>query len=189
MPEDRQVDGPGQVGDFIEQDPKVSAEFTLLGQVGSDVIKGNMLVVPVEDSLLYVQPIYLAADTGGGRNGIPQFKRVVASFDSRIEIADSLDQVLILLFGDPGTSVGDGSGADSGDGGDTTPPPLDGTIQEQVEQLLGQAQIAFEQADAALRAGDLALYQQKIDEARGFVDQANQVIAEAAAAAAAGSST
>ena len=178
MPEDRQVDGPGQVGDFIEQDPKVSAEFTLLGQVGSDVIKGNMLVVPIEDSLLYVQPIYLAADTGGGRSGIPQFKRVVASFDSRIEIADSLDQVLVQLFGDSGPSVGDGSGSDSGD---TTPPPLDGTIQEQVEQLLAQAEVAFEQADAALRAGDLALYQQKIDEARGYVEQANQIIADAVA--------
>ncbi|MEN8238537.1 MAG: UPF0182 family protein [Actinomycetota bacterium] len=186
MPEDRQVDGPGQVGDFIEQDPQVSSQFTLLGQVGSDVIKGNMLVVPVEDSLLYVQPIYLAADTGGGRSGIPQFKRVVASFDSRIEIADSLDQVLIQLFGDSAPSVGDGSGSD---GADTTPPPLDGTVQEQVEQLLAQAETAFAQADAALRAGDLALYQQKIDEARGYVEAANTLIAEAAAAAASGSDT
>ena len=142
-----------------------------------------MLVVPIEDSLLYVQPIYLAADTGGGRSGIPQFKRVVASFDSRIEIADSLDQVLVQLFGDSGPSVGDGSGSDGSgtDDGDTTPPPLDGTIQEQVEQLLAQAQVAFEQADAALRAGDLALYQQKIDEARGYVEQANQIIADAVA--------
>ena len=186
MPEDRQVDGPGQVGDFIEQDPKVSAEFTLLGQVGSDVIKGNMLVVPIEDSLLYVQPIYLAADTGGGRGGIPQFKRVVAAFDSRIEIADSLDQVLIQLFGDSEAVVGDGSGADSGDG-DVAPPPPEGTIEEQVTQLLAQAELAFQQAEVALRAGDLALYQQKVDEARAFVEQANQIIADAAAAAASGS--
>jgi uncharacterized membrane protein (UPF0182 family) len=187
MPEDRQVDGPGQVGDFIEQDPEVSAQFTLLGQVGSDVIKGNMLVVPIEDSLLYVQPIYLAADTGGGRNGIPQFKRVVAAFDSRIEIADSLDQVLIQLFGDTDQVVGDGSGADSGDG-DVAPPPPDGTVEEQVTQLLVQAEVAFQQAEVALRAGDLALYQQKVDEARAFVEQANLIIADAAAAAASGSS-
>jgi uncharacterized membrane protein (UPF0182 family) len=186
MPEDRQVDGPGQVGDFIEQDPKVSAEFTLLGQVGSDVIKGNMLVVPIEDSLLYVQPIYLAADTGGGRGGIPQFKMVVAAFDSRIEIADSLDQVLIQLFGDSETAVGDGSGTDSGDG-DEAPPPPDGSNQEQVEQLLAEAEVAFQQADVALRSGDLAVYQQKVDEARALIEQANQVIADAAAAAASGS--
>ena len=103
MPRDRQIDGPGQVGDFIDQDPVASAEFTLLGQEGSEVIRGNMLVVPIEDSLLYVQPIYLAADTGG--TGIPQFKRVVASFNSRIEIGESLDEVLIELFGTPGRTA------------------------------------------------------------------------------------
>jgi hypothetical protein len=178
MPEDRQVDGPGQVGDFIEQDPEVSAQFTLLGQVGSDVIKGNMLVVPIEESLLYVQPIYLAADTGGGRGGIPQFKRVVASFDSRIEIADSLDQVLVQLFGTPdGVDV-----SDVPSDGDTETPPLDGTLQEQVEQLLAAAQIAFDEAEAALRAGDLATYQEKVDEARGLVAEANRIIIAAAAA-------
>jgi hypothetical protein len=178
MPEDRQVDGPGQVGDFIEQDPEVSAQFTLLGQVGSDVIKGNMLVVPIEESLLYVQPIYLAADTGGGRGGIPQFKRVVASFDSRIEIADSLDQVLVQLFGTPdGDDVPDLPGD-----ADVETPPLDGTVQEQVEQLLAAAQIAFDEAEAALRAGDLATYQEKVDEARGLVAEANRVIIAAAAA-------
>ncbi|GMQ98471.1 MAG: UPF0182 family protein [Acidimicrobiia bacterium] len=186
MPEDRQVDGPGQVGDFIEQDPRVSSEFTLLGQVGSDVIKGNMLVVPVEDSLLYVQPIYLAADTGGGRNGIPQFKRVVASFNSRIEIADTLDQVLVLLFGEAdGTAGADGGGAGGGDDGNggEQPQPPSGTIQEQVEILLAQAEAAFTEADVALRAGDLAEYQRKVDEARTLVEQANQIIADAAAAA------
>jgi len=182
MPEDRQVDGPGQVGDFIEQDPQVSAEFTLLDQVGSGVIKGNMLVVPIEDSLLYVQPIYLAADTGGGRSGIPQFKRVVASFNSRIEIADTLDQVLVALFGTPDGVVSDGGGGDTG-GGSTPPQPPTGTIQEQVEQLIADAQVAFTDADAALRRGDLAEYQRKVDEAKALIDDANQVIAEAAAAA------
>ncbi len=173
MPEDRQINGPGQVGDFIEQDPKVSAEFTLLSQEGSRVVKGNLLVVPIEDSLLYVQPIYLAADTGG----IPQFKRVVASFDSQIEIADSLDEVLELLFGTP-------SDTDDGDGGDETPP--EGTIQEQVEGLLARAEAAFDLADQALQNGNLAEYQKQIDIAAGHVEEANRIIAEAAAAAAAG---
>ncbi|MFV1998852.1 MAG: UPF0182 family protein, partial [Acidimicrobiia bacterium] len=188
MPEDRQVDGPGQVGDFIEQDPRVSTEFTLLGQVGSDVIKGNMLVVPVEDSLLYVQPIYLAADTGGGRSGIPQFKRVIASFNSRIEIADSLDEVLALLFGEVDETGGGADGGGTGEGNDGgndggEPQPPSGTIQEQVEILLAQAEVAFTEADDALRAGDLAEYQRKVDEARVLIEQANQIIADAAAAA------
>ncbi|GMQ94252.1 MAG: UPF0182 family protein [Acidimicrobiia bacterium] len=173
MPEDRQVNGPGQVGDFIEQDPRVSAEFTLLSQEGSRVVKGNLLVVPIDDSLLYVQPIYLAADTGG----IPQFKRVVASFNSQIEIADTLDEVLVLLFGTPGEG---GDAGDSG-GGETAPP--EGTVQEQVEQLLALAEGAFDDADTALRNGDLAEYQRKVDQARGYIEDANRIIADAAAAA------
>jgi uncharacterized membrane protein (UPF0182 family) len=175
MPEDRQVDGPGQVGDFIEQDPLVSSEFTLLGQVGSEVIKGNLLVVPIEDSLLYVQPIYLNADTGG--TGIPQFKRVVASYNSQIEIADSLDQVLVQLFGAPDTRGDTGGDTGNGDGGDTTPP--EGTLEEQVTQLLDLAAIAFDEADAALRQGNLALYQQRVDEAREYIEEANRLIADA----------
>jgi uncharacterized membrane protein (UPF0182 family) len=178
MPADRQIDGPGQVGDFIEQDPRVSAEFTLLGQEGSTVIKGNLLVVPIEDSLLYVQPIYLSADAGG----IPQFKRVVASFDSQIEIADSLDEVLVLLFG----SASSEGGSDGDDGGDTTPP--EGTLDEQVSELLSRAQLAFDAADDALLNGDLAEYQKKVDEAAGYVAEANRLIAEAAVAAASGDS-
>jgi hypothetical protein len=170
MPEDRQINGPGQVGDFIEQDPRVSAEFTLLSQEGSRVVKGNLLVIPIEDSLLYVQPIYLAADTGG----IPQFKRVVASFDSQIEIADTLDEVLVLLFGTP---------SDTGDGdGDGELPP-EGTVQEQVEELLARAEVAFDLADEALQNGNLAEYQKQVDIAAGYVDEANRIIAEAVAAA------
>ena len=176
MPEERQINGPGQVGDFIEQDPIVSAQFTLLSQEGSTVVRGNLLVVPIEDSLLYVQPIYLTADTGG----IPQFKRVIASFNSQIEIADTLDEVLAQLFGSP--DGGDSGDGDSGDGGETTPP--EGTVQEQVQELLARAQLAFDAADAALQNGDLAEYQKKIDEAAGYVAEANRIIAEAAAAAA-----
>lgn len=167
MPEDRQIDGPGQIGDFIDQDPTASSQFTLLGQEGSEVIKGNMLVVPIEDSLLYVQPIYLAADTGG--SGIPQFKRVVASYNSRIEIGESLDEVLLALFG-AATEPPDG-------GGEPTDPPT-GTIEEQVANLLSLAAEAFQRAEVALRAGDLATYQAEVNRAAGYIAEANTLIEE-----------
>lgn len=190
MPRDRQIDGPGQVGDFIDQDPVASSEFTLLGQEGSEVIRGNMLVVPIEDSLLYVQPIYLAADTGG--SGIPQFKRVVASFNSRIEIGDTLEDVLFELFGTTGdasggtggdTGGGDTGGGDTGgnDGGSTTPP--DATIEAQVADLLAKAEAALIEADTALSEGDLGRYQQKVEEARGYIEDANALITESDSAA------
>lgn len=182
MPRDRQIDGPGQVGDFIDQDPTASAEFTLLGQEGSTVIKGNMLVVPIEDSLLYVQPIYLAADTGG--SGIPQFKRVVASFNSRIEIGESLEEVLLALFGAPGSEGGDGgTDGDGGTGGEgdggTTEPPT-GTIEEQIAQLTTQAEILLIEAENVLRQGDLGRYQQLVQQAAGLIAEANRLIDEAA---------
>jgi uncharacterized membrane protein (UPF0182 family) len=180
MPSDRQIDGPGQVGDFIDQDPIVSAEFTLLGQVGSDVVKGNLLVIPIDDSLLYIQPIYLAADTTAG--GIPQFKRVVAAFESQIEIADTLDGVLIKLFGE-----NDGTPPDVGEPEPGENPDQGGTVEEQVARLLSQADIALGQAELALRSGDLAGYQEKVDEARGYISQANRLIADAAAEVATGS--
>ncbi len=156
--------GPGQVGNFINQDPAISAEFTLLSQGGSDVIQGNMLVVPVEESLLYVQPIYIRADPeggGGDSSGIPEFKRVVVSFDGDIEMRNTLDEALAAVFGA------------TPDGGDQEPPPqTGGDVPEEVAALLDAAAQALADADAALRNGDLAGYQAKVDEARDFIARA-----------------
>jgi hypothetical protein len=167
---DSQIDGPGQVGDFINQDPEISAEFTLLGQGGSTVIQGNMLVTPIEESLLYIQPIYISATEGGvsGNAGIPELKRVVVSFNNQIEIANTLDQALIILFGD-------------GIGGDT-PPPADGgegpavDVPDRVTELLVQADAAFAEAEAAFRAGDLVTWAQRIEEAEAAVAEAKALI-------------
>jgi uncharacterized membrane protein (UPF0182 family) len=177
LPADRQVDGPGQVGDFINQNPQISAEFTLLGQGGSRVIQGDMLVIPIDQSLLYVQPIYISADAADGNSsGIPEFKRVVVSFDGRIEIADSLDEALVAVFGDAGDG-GDGETGDAGDtGGDTAPQPLPGTVDEQVALLLVQANAAFQEADEALRNGDLVGYAEKIEEAGQLIAEANALL-------------
>jgi len=173
LPADSQVDGPGQVGDFVNQDPVVSAEFTLLGQQGSQVIQGNMLVIPIEESLLYVQPIYIeASGTGSPETGIPQFKRVVISYNGRIEIADSLQEAFAAIFGQPGEGGGTGGG---GTGGGGTQPPS-GSVSQQIAQLLAQAQQAFLDADAALRRGDLAMYANKVEEARKAVEAANQLL-------------
>ena len=142
LPSDSQIDGPGQVGNFINQDPEISAEFTLLGQGGSRVIQGNMLVIPIEQSLLYVQPIYISANDEASSTGIPEFKRVVVSFNGQIEMRDTLNEALAAVFG-----VSNGGGVDGGDGGPTDPPT--GTIEEQVVELLARADQAFMEADEA----------------------------------------
>jgi hypothetical protein len=182
LPADRQVDGPGQVGDFINQDPQISAEFTLLGQGGSRVIQGDMLVIPIDQSLLYVQPIYISADAAeGNSSGIPEFKRVVVSFDGRIEIADTLDEALLAVFGEASAEGPDGAEDRTDDGGDTTTEPPSGTIEEQVRVLLARANAAFVAADAALRDGDLVTYAEKIEEAAQAIEEANALLDGAAA--------
>ena len=99
---------------------------------------------------------------------------MVVSFDGRIEIADTLDEALLTVFG-----AADGTGVpDEGerDAGDTTEPPT-GTVEEQVRVLLAQAAASFEEADAALRDGDLVTYAQKIEEAAEAIAAANALTA------------
>jgi hypothetical protein len=172
LPADSQIDGPGQVGNFINQDPTISAEFTLLGQGGSRVIQGNMLVIPIEQSLLYVQPIYISANDEASSTGIPEFKRVVVSFNGQIEMRDTLSEALTAVFGVPD---GDGDGAvDDG----TTEPPT-GTIEEQVIEMLARADQAFAEAEEAIQSGDLVTWAQKIEEAQAAIEAATSLLTAA----------
>lgn len=159
--------GPGQVGQFINQDPEISAQFTLLSQGGSDIIQGNMLVVPIEESLLYVQPIYIRANSGGGA-GIPEFKRVVVSFNGQIEMGETLTDTLATIFGASETPEEPGAPAEPDP---ETEEPSD-ELPVELTALLDAAEVAFLEADAALAAGDLAGYAEAVDEARALIARA-----------------
>jgi uncharacterized membrane protein (UPF0182 family) len=172
LPAESQQDGPGQVGDFINQNTEISQEFTLLGQGGSRVIQGNMLVIPVEESLLYVQPIYISASSAE-TVGIPEFKRAIVSYNGEIQMRNSLDEALAAVFGTP---VDTGPDAPP-DGGTTVVP-------EEIEALLEAAQTAFADADAALRNGDLSRYAEKVAEAQAFIERALALIGESGESAA-----
>ena len=165
LPADSFVDGPSQVGARINQDPDVSKEFTLLGQEGSEVVQGNMLVVPIDESILYVQPIYIQARQEGDTNGtaIPEFKRVVVVFGNRIVMRETLAEALTAVFGEGTTPTTTTT---------TTPGPAGARSSDQVRALLDQAQAAFVAADTALRTGDLAGYAAKMAEAEALVEQA-----------------
>ena len=106
-----------------------------------------MLVIPIEQSLLYVQPIYISANDEASSTGIPEFKRVVVSFNGQIEMRNSLSEALTAVFG-----VSNGNGDGTGDG--ETTDPLTGTIEEQVVELLARADQAFMEADEAMQNGD-----------------------------------
>ncbi|MDH5372788.1 MAG: UPF0182 family protein, partial [Acidimicrobiia bacterium] len=169
LPRDRLVDGPGQVGVRINQDPSISPEFTLLGQEGSVVIQGNMLVVPVDESVLYVQPIYLQGEDSV--SALPEFKRVVVVFDDRIVMRETLDEAMAAVFEGYVTPGGEGDG----DVPTTVPGDVE-PISDDVAALLRQADAAFVAAQAALDDGDLGAYQSKIDEAQRFIADALELL-------------
>ena len=154
-------DGPNQVGGRINQDTAISSDFTLLGQQGSEIVQGNMLVVPVEESVIYVQPVYLQ---GTAQNALPELKRVVVVFEDRIIMRNTLSEAIDVVFGSDTSDPGDGGGVDPGQ--------VDGTIAE----LLQQAEVAFNAADSALRSGDLATYAERIAEAQRLIEQALALI-------------
>jgi uncharacterized membrane protein (UPF0182 family) len=89
------VYGPQQIENRINQDTEISRQVSLWDQRGSTVIRGDLLVIPIEQSLMYVQPLYLQAE--GGR--IPELKRVVVAYQNRVVMQETLDSALTELFG------------------------------------------------------------------------------------------
>ncbi len=101
FPKARLVYGPKQIDARIDQDANISQLLTLWGQGGSEVIRGDLLAIPIENSLLYVQPLYLAAEKGS----MPELKRVITAFGNRIEMERTLELSLERLFGGTVRSV------------------------------------------------------------------------------------
>jgi uncharacterized protein len=165
FPSGENVDGPSQVRSLLSQDPNVSPQITLLSQQGSAVQFGDLIVVPIENSFLYVQPIFVVA-SGAGGVPIPELKRVVVVHGGNATIAASLTDALAASLGQP-------TGGGGGGGGGGGPPPT-GTIA----QLLQQALQHFQQANADLKAGDLAGYQREINLAQQLIQQAQALAGE-----------
>jgi len=148
LPKGEFVDGPSQVATRINQDPDISQIFTLLDQQGSSVIKGNLFVVPINQSILYYQPIYLQ----GEQNPLPEFKFVVVVFQDRIIMEETLSEALDSIFGERILE-------DTKDENDSE-SPLD---------LLQKASDAFDKAQEELIAGNLGKYQELIERAQSLV--------------------
>ena len=94
FPKDKLVYGPFQIEARINQNTDISQQISLWNQMGSRVIRGNLLVVPIENSLLYVSPLYLRAESGQ----LPELKRVIAAYGDRVVMEESLPVALAALF-------------------------------------------------------------------------------------------
>ncbi|MGC1511333.1 MAG: UPF0182 family protein [Acidimicrobiales bacterium] len=185
LPTDKRIDGPALVAATIQADTAVSQLETLLGSqgAGSAVRFGNLIVVPVENSVLYVRPLFVEAES----TNVPLLRKVIISYQDRVVVEDTMQQALTKLFGSS-PDLGEGvAPVEPGTGtplqpGTATPEPTEPPTTPattDVGSLLEQAQKAFDEAQQALIAGDLAGYQRKNEEARALVRQAADAIAVA----------
>jgi hypothetical protein len=126
----------------INQDTEVARQISLWDQRGSEVIRGELLVIPIEESLIYVQPLYLRAQ--GGR--IPELKRVVVAHESRVAMEETLEAGLVRLFG----------GQPSAPNVARAEAPIG--ANETAAQLARDASDAYDKARTALRNEDWATY-------------------------------
>ncbi|MGH9305569.1 MAG: UPF0182 family protein [Acidimicrobiales bacterium] len=156
-----QVDGPALINARINAVPSVSQQISLLNQQGSQVKYGNVLMVPIDQSLLYIRPLYIESS----QNPLAEFKKVIVVYGTQVAIDDTLGQALSSVFGAPIPGVANG----------TTPPsnpinpllpinPSTGppTVSGSVANLVAQTEADYAKAQADLKAGDFAAYGQDI---------------------------
>lgn len=159
FPKQKLVFGPQQVVARINQDQAISPQITLWNQQGSEVIQGTLMVIPVEESLLYVRPLYLRAQSGR----IPELRRVIVAYQNQIVMERTLDEALARIFTDAGSATTATTSAAA------TSPPAPGAAQPPSDRpsapagagpssLAAEARAAYDRATDAQRAGDWARY-------------------------------
>ncbi|MCJ7428839.1 MAG: UPF0182 family protein [Candidatus Nanohaloarchaeota archaeon QJJ-5] len=146
FPKQELVFGPAQVDARIDQDTEISQRMTLWSQQGSSVFRGNLLAIPLDDTLLYVEPLYLVS---GGSGAVPQLRRVIVAHNDRLTMQPTLDNSLDVLFGDAAAE------------GPVVVSP--GALEE--------ARSVYNDAQTALQNGDFATYAERIEELGSLLNQ------------------
>jgi uncharacterized membrane protein (UPF0182 family) len=148
FPKQKLVYGPMQVESRIDQNPTISQQLSLWNQRGSQVIRGNLLVIPLDEAILYVEPIYLEAEA----SQLPELRRVIVAYGNRIAMEESLTEALAMVMGaEPITEQPD-----------ATEPSLPG-IEGDVADLVRQADLHYRLADDCLKTGDWTCYGREMD--------------------------
>jgi len=163
FPKQKLVYGPRQVDARIDQDSAISQQLTLWSQRGSQAIRGSLLAIPIEDALLYVQPLYLSASEGA----LPELRRVIVAYGNQLRMDTNLEAALEGLFGS--------SAATSGVGARRAVPlqPATAAIQPSTapSALAKQALDHFNRAQAALRDQDWTRYGEELKKMRTVLEE------------------
>ncbi|MEQ8236814.1 MAG: UPF0182 family protein [Syntrophomonadaceae bacterium] len=145
FPKQETVYGPMQIESRINQDTEISRQLTLWNQKGSQVRRGNLVIIPINNSILYIEPLYLQAEA----SQMPELKRIIAAYGNKVVMEETLDKALTSIFGSGQTGVVP-----------TTPSAPVGT---NVQQLTQQARQYYDQAMESLKSGDWTGYGENLD--------------------------
>lgn len=147
FPKQETVYGPMQIESRINQDTEISRQLTLWDQKGSSALRGNLLVIPINNSILYIEPLYLQAQT----SVMPELKRIIAAYGNKVVMEESLDKALVALFGAEEPAA-------------KPTAPVSGTTEDlSVAELAQIARQYYDQANNSLKAGDWAGYGDNIN--------------------------
>jgi uncharacterized membrane protein (UPF0182 family) len=148
LSKEKLIYGPLQIEARINQQPSISSELTLWGQQGSSVIRGNLLIIPIAHSFIYVEPVYLQSEQGQ----MPQLKRVIAVQDGRLEMEKDLDAALRAIFSVEGMPEGQQQRALSG----LPTGPISTMAQDALDH--------YNKAIEYLKEGNWSKYGQELDQ-------------------------
>ncbi len=149
FPKQELIYGPMQIESRIDQNSEVSQQMTLWNQKGSRVYRGNLLVIPVKNSMMYVEPVYLQAE----QSQIPELRRIIVVYGDTVVMEPTLEESLLRIFAPGGIKT---------EPGEIEPQP--GTVDKSLVGMVGQAKEYFDKAQDALKSGDWTNYGKYIDE-------------------------
>lgn len=158
LPKEKLIFGPMQIEARINQKPEISSELTLWGQKGSSVIRGNLLIIPVEHSFIYVEPIYLESE----QSQLPELKRVVGAYGDQLEMRANLEQALRAVFSMENVPKGQTKGA------------LTGAPVAHISTLAQKALSHYNQALNYLKQGNWGKYGEELDQLHQILQTMSQ---------------
>jgi uncharacterized membrane protein (UPF0182 family) len=167
FPKQKLVYGPRQIVARINQDAEISRQVSLWDQRGSQVIMGNLLVIPIEEALIYVRPLYIRSENGK----IPELKRVIVAYENQIAMEETLEEAIGRIFGAEMPQLQDTPGAAASASPATreaAPAGLSGAA------LIQEAGGAYERALQAQRQGDWAKYGEEIRKLGNLLEELNR---------------
>ncbi len=172
-PKDKLIFGPFQIETRIDQDPVISPQFSLWSQAGSQVIRGNLLVIPLGQSNLYVEPIYLQATA----SPLPELKRVIVAMGNRVVMEPTLQEALARLFSTAAPTPPGATPITITTAPAPSVTPVAGVATGTVAELAREARNRYDRAQQALRNGDFARYGEELRAMEQALDQLLQLSA------------